>query len=219
VTMLGGEKAIAGASGRGSARSNALRLLDKQGADAVRHLHGSLLDHLKRTERRLWCWESTGELALAGLCHAFYGTDGFASVLLGLDQREVLSAAVGSEVEATVYLYASADRGFLYPQIGSMGRPTVRDRFTHVVHTPSEEELRAFVDLTLANEADVAVSGKATTTVPDWFASLVAQFGPAASPPVAEACRQLVASGRSPSPAPPWSNQWRFSGVWPGKTG
>jgi hypothetical protein len=95
-------------------------------------------------------------------------------------------------VEAAVYLYASADRGFLYPQIGSAAEPRIRDRFTDAVHTPSEEELRAFVDLTLANEADVARFGKATTKVPEWFASLVEQFGPVASRPVAEACRQFV---------------------------
>jgi hypothetical protein len=34
-------------------------------------------------------------LQLAGLCHAFYGTDGFPGALLPLDRRGELAAAVG----------------------------------------------------------------------------------------------------------------------------
>jgi hypothetical protein len=181
-----------GASGPGSPRRNALRLLETQRADAIQHLNGNLLDHVKRTEQQLLRWGTTDELALAGLCHACYGTDGFAPALLRLEERDVLVTAVGSGVESAVYFYASADRGFLYPQIGWVAEPRFRDRFTQAVHTPSEEELRAFVDLTLANEADVALFGRATAKAPDWFAALVEQFAPVASRPVAEACRQLL---------------------------
>jgi hypothetical protein len=203
VTMLGRTEPI-GASGRGSPRRNALQLLEQRRADTIQHLNGTLLDHLKRTEQQLRDWETTEELALAGLCHACYGTDGFAPALLSWEQRDVLSTAVGPEMEAAVYFYASADHGFLYPQIGSVAGPRFRDRFTHAVRTPSEEELRAFVDLTLANEADVALFGKTTTKIPDWFVALVEQFGPVASRPVAEACRQIVHRARiDRSPVPP----------------
>jgi hypothetical protein len=184
-----------------SPRNNALRLLGDKHADAVQHLNGNLLDHLKRTERLLSAWESSEELATAGLCHAFYGTDGFAPALLSLDEREVLSTAAGSDVEATVYLYASCDRGFLYPQIGSGGMIAFRDRFTGDVFSPPNDQLQAFVDLTLANEADVATFGKAPSTgVPEWFRSLVHQFGPLASHPVAEGSEQLVMSDSLPAP-------------------
>jgi len=178
----------------GCARSNALRLLGDCGAETVQHLNGNLLDHLKRTERLLLDWEVSEELALAGLCHAVYGTDGFNARLLSLDDRRRLSVAVGSEVEAAVYFYASCDRAFLYPQIGSVTATRFRDRFTSDVSTPSPHQIRGFVDLTLANEADVAMFGNPSTAAPAWFASLVDQFGPMASGSVAEACVQLVGS-------------------------
>ncbi len=178
----------------GSRRGNALRLLGERCADTIQHLNGNLLDHLKRTERLLLDREASEELALAGLCHAVYGTDGFAPALLGLDERQRLSIAVGSDVEATAYFYASCDRGFIYPQIGSVTAPRFRNRFTNDVTTVSQEQLRDFVDLTLANETDVAMFSDSSTTVPTWYASLVDQFGPVASRPVARACHQLIES-------------------------
>jgi hypothetical protein len=199
--MLGRAEPDSNPSQQGCPRSNALRLLEDKNADAVQHLHGHLLDHLKRTEQLLLAWESSQALATAGLCHAFYGTDGLATALLGLHEREVLSIAVGPDVEATVYFYASCDRGFLYPQIGSGGLITFRDRFTGDVFSPTKDQLQAFVDLTLANEADVATFGSTPSTgVPAWFRSLVHQFGPCARHHVAEGCDQLVASGSPPTP-------------------
>ena len=118
--MPGGESPIACVSKGGCPRDNALRILEERGADSVEHLNGSLLDHLKRTERLLLDWGASEELALAGLCHAVYGTDGFATALLNLDERQRLSVAVGPDVEAVVYFYGSCDRGFFYPQISSV---------------------------------------------------------------------------------------------------
>jgi hypothetical protein len=196
VLMLGREGPTGCVSEGGSPRSNALRLLRTLGADTVRHLNGNLFSHLMRTEQLLLDWEASEELALVGLCHAAYGTDGFVPALLNLDERPRLSIAVGTDVEAAVYFYASRDRGYFYPQIGSVGTTRSRDRFTNHVTTVSEEQLRAFVDLTLANEADVAMFGNSSVTAPPWFASLVDQFGPMASPPVAGACQLLVGSAR-----------------------
>ena len=88
------------------------------------NINGSFLDHSKRTERLLLDWGASEELALAGLCHAVYGTDGFATALLNLDQRQRLSVAAGPDVEAVVYFYGSCDRGLLLPsdQLGQRGK-------------------------------------------------------------------------------------------------
>lgn len=138
-------------------------------------------------------WGCTRTLSTAGLCHACYGTDGFGFALLGLDERDVLTTAVGPAVEAVVHLYASCDRAFLYPQIGA-GHPTVfRNRFTGEVFPLTDGQLQDLVDLTLANEADVAIVGAASPAVPEWFISLVRQFGPHASRSVADACEHLSA--------------------------
>ena len=179
-------------SSSGSHRGNALQLLRDRHADSVQHLSGTLLEHLERTEQLLLAWGSTDALALAGLCHAAYGTDGFASVLLRLDERAILTAAVGSDVEATVYFYASCDRGFLYPQVGAGEWPAFRDRFTGEVFAPSEEQIRAFADLTLANEADVVTQASASTCLPEWFLSLARDFKQLASREVADACELLI---------------------------
>ncbi len=175
-----------------SSRSRALQLLRDRHADAVEHLNGTLLDHLERTEQLLLAWHASDALATAGLCHAVYGTDGFEPSLLTLDERAVLVATVGADVEATVYLYASCDRCFLYPRIGAGERDAFRDRFTGQVLSPSMAQLRAFADLTLANEADVARRDGAANLSPQWFISLVRQFEPLASREVADACARLT---------------------------
>ncbi len=187
-----------GESTQASRRRRAVRVLEERGAGTVPHLRGNLLDHLVRTEQLLERWGASAELCLAGLCHAAYGTDGFEAALFGLDERGVLSTAVGSDVEGIVYFYAACDRAFLYPQIGAVGASTFRDRFTGARSTPSEVQFLTFVDLTLANEADIATSGHTSKDVPTWFASMVDQFGSAASGSVAEACRHLVAPNGSP---------------------
>jgi hypothetical protein len=91
----------------------------------------------------------------AGLCHAFYGTDGFAPALLGLHERDVLIRAVGSDVEAIVYLYASCDRAEVYPRIGRPGSLDFTDRFAGTTRPLDAPDVRAFMEITAANELDV----------------------------------------------------------------
>jgi hypothetical protein len=50
---------------------------------------------------------------------------------------------------------ASADRAFVYPQIGTASTVVVRDRFTSTARALSDTELRHFMELTAANELDV----------------------------------------------------------------
>ena len=84
----------------------ARELLTTCGAATIDHPGGTLLTHLDRVESRLARWGARDELRLAGLCHAFYGTDGFAETLLPLDRREVLREAIGGEAEELVHFYA-----------------------------------------------------------------------------------------------------------------
>lgn len=93
-------------------------------------------------------------MQLAGLCHAAYSTDGFATALLGLDERPLLAQVIGSGAEQLVYLYASCDRGQLYPQLTGPAA-TFTDRFTGTRHVPAAPALRAFTEITAANELDV----------------------------------------------------------------
>nr|WP_315892718.1 S1 RNA-binding domain-containing protein [Streptomyces sp. P9(2023)] len=118
------------------------------------HPGGSLLAHLDRVEARLAAWGARDALRLAGLCHAFYGTDGFAEHLLPLAGRDVLAAAIGEEAEELVYFYASCDRDVSYPELGNENG-LFRDRFTGGTFTPTEQQRRDFAELTAANELDV----------------------------------------------------------------
>ncbi|MFI6941235.1 DUF6817 domain-containing protein [Streptomyces sp. NPDC050418] len=130
----------------------ALRLLREHGATAMDHPGGTLLAHLQRVQRQLADWGARPDLQLAGLCHAFYGTDGFAQALLPLERRAELVAAIGTEAEELVHFYAACDRKVAY---GSTG--TYRDRFTDETRTPTAQERRDFAELTAANELDLAV--------------------------------------------------------------
>ncbi|AUG80154.1 hypothetical protein CFP65_5452 [Kitasatospora sp. MMS16-BH015] len=130
-------------------------LLRARGADKTKHPGGTLLDHLNRVARLLADWGAGPDLQAAGLCHAMYGTDGFDHALMGTDERALLAELIGDRAEALVHLYASCDRSVVYPRLAS-ARPVVfRDRFTGREHTPSPPDLRAFVEITAANELDV----------------------------------------------------------------
>jgi hypothetical protein len=166
-------------------RPAALDFLLSRSAGTVPHRKGTFLEHLLATEARLRAWGSSEELCRAGLLLAAYGTDGFSPHLLPVTDRAVLAAAVGAEVEQTIYLYASCDRAFLYPQLSSPGPVRFRDRFTDVTFVPSPARLRALEDLTLANELDVALGHHPSPRrcePPSWIGPLVDQMLDRASP-------------------------------------
>jgi hypothetical protein len=126
-------------------------LLLAKGAGEIEHPGGMLLDHLHRVRTTLRAWGARPELCLAGLCHAFYGTDGFP---VALGRRAELVNAIGPETERLVYIYAACDRTRTYPTLTAPAG-TFFDRFTHTPITISARERREFAELTVANELDV----------------------------------------------------------------
>ncbi|MFF9645271.1 DUF6817 domain-containing protein [Kitasatospora aureofaciens] len=129
--------------------------LSTRGAHRMPHPGGTLTEHLIRVSRRLREWGAAPVVQVAGLCHAAYGTGGFDQTLMDVTEREVLVELIGEQAEALVYLYASCDRDVVYPRFGG-ARPIVfRDRFTGREHLPSDPDVRAFLDITAANELDV----------------------------------------------------------------
>jgi hypothetical protein len=131
------------------------KFLRSRGAAEMAHPGGTLLEHLLRVSRRLRDWGAPPDVEIAGLCHAFYGTDGFAPTLLDLADRAVLAGLIGVRAEALVYLYASCDRAATYPRLRTGEQPVFRDRFTGTDHEPATEDLRAFLEITAVNELDV----------------------------------------------------------------
>lgn len=82
---------------RSDARTRAEAWLAARGAGLVEHDAGTLLPHLRRTALWLERWQAPEHVQLAGLCHAAYGTDGFATALAA--DRGPLRTAVGVRAE------------------------------------------------------------------------------------------------------------------------
>src|SRR5689334_9087491 len=133
----------------------AAAFLRDRGADRMPHPGGTLYEHVVRVAGLLAEWGADADLQAAGLCHACYGTDGFAPSLLRPDEREILAGLIGDRAEALVYLYGSCDRTAVYPQLGRPGPVPFLDRFTGRTAAPPDREIRAFIELTAANELDV----------------------------------------------------------------
>ncbi|MEW9530051.1 DUF6817 domain-containing protein [Microbispora sp. NPDC049125] len=148
--------------------AHAIRLLRQLGAETVPHPGGTLLDHLIRVRDRLVRWNAVPALQAAGLCHAFYGTDGFPTALVGLGDRDRLVEVSGHEAEKLVYWYGACDRTHVYPQLGAADPIEFRDRFTGRTAPVAAAELAWFAELTAANELDLA----------DHDADFAAAYGP-----------------------------------------
>ncbi|GAA4638439.1 hypothetical protein GCM10023196_096080 [Actinoallomurus vinaceus] len=128
--------------------------LASHGANEIAHPGGTLLAHLERVQALLGAWGARPAVRLAGLCHAYYGTDGFPTGLGDTAQRDVLAAIIGEEAERLVYFYASCDRRFSYSHLAEPAGP-FKDRFTDTVLRPPLELRRDFAELTAANELDI----------------------------------------------------------------
>jgi hypothetical protein len=166
-------------------------LLLSKGADRVEHPGGTLLAHLRRVHALLGEWGARPELRLAGLCHAFYGTDGFGTALGDRQRRDELIQVIGAEAERLVYLYASCDRARFYPHLASPDGPFT-DRFTGTVHRPPPADRCDFAELTVANELDVMAASPALRAEHgDSLAELFTAWRPLLSPSANRAVRGL----------------------------
>lgn len=147
---------------------SAEEFLREHGAETIDHPGGTLLAHLLRVRDLLAAWGADATVQFAGLCHAAYGTDGFAVSLLTTTERATLVRVIGPEAERLVYLYGSCDRGQAYPELHRDVVPW-RDRFTGDITSVTGTDLRAFVEITAANELDVVRHS----------ADIARRFGPA----------------------------------------
>ncbi|MFE9425087.1 DUF6817 domain-containing protein [Kitasatospora sp. NPDC006697] len=136
------------------ADADADALLRSLGAAEIAHPGGTLLAHLHRVAGLLAGWGARPELRSAGLCHACYGTDGFAVPLLPLDRRAELAAVIGQAAEDIVFTYAGCERAATYRAL-TADPPAFHDRFTGRSFRPTPAQQRDFAELTAANELDL----------------------------------------------------------------
>jgi hypothetical protein len=170
----------------GDYRAATLTFLRSQDAESTHHLFGDLLTHLCGVESLVLAWGGSDVLALAALGHATYGTDGFEPHILELDDRVKLADIIGAEAEAFVYFYASCDREFLYPQLEdpdmTLEQLRFRDRFSGVETAVTAEQVTRFVDLTYANECELAAASPGGAAEWTWLAEFCRRTGRWASP-------------------------------------
>tara|TARA_R110002073_G_scaffold308889_3_gene479020 strand:+ start:416 stop:943 length:528 start_codon:yes stop_codon:yes gene_type:complete len=126
------------------------------GAAEIEHLDGPFLDHLVGTKEMLKSWSAPEVLQNAGLYHAAYGTVDFGERFSTLEKRQEIAKIIGEESEALVYLYCSCDRHHFWSQIGIAKTLEFRNRFTNETYQITEQELRDFCELTVANELEIA---------------------------------------------------------------
>ncbi|GAA1975121.1 DUF6817 domain-containing protein [Amycolatopsis minnesotensis] len=173
-----------------NAVEGAAELLARLGAARIEHPGGTLLAHLERVHDRLGRWGAPPVLRIAGLCHAAYGTDGFATALLPVERRGELAEVIGAEAESLVYFYASCDRARSYRDLAAF-----TDRFTGRACTPSSRQQRDFAELTAANELDlVAESPAFAEEYGERIGALLTSFRPLLSEAAWRDCRALTGS-------------------------
>ncbi|HLX26961.1 MAG TPA: hypothetical protein VKV24_00540 [Casimicrobiaceae bacterium] len=128
------------------------------GAGAFAHLDGTLEAHLLGTERLLRRFGNEEPVCLAGLYHAVYGTDGITGWLMppGDEARRSVAALIGDEAESLAYLYGACDREQFHPRIGTPSQRLFPDRFANAQYSISDAQLRAFCEITIANEVELA---------------------------------------------------------------
>ncbi|MEV4258071.1 DUF6817 domain-containing protein, partial [Spirillospora sp. NPDC049652] len=173
---------------------NAIALLESKGAGKIAHPGGTLLAHLRRVRARLDEWGGRSDLLSAGLCHAFYGTDGFAVALGDAARRDELADVIGTAAERLVYVYGCCDRARSYP--GLVGGGEFVDRFTGEPLALSEGDRRDFAELTVANELDVVDAGALNARQARGLYELFGRWRPLLSP---GAVREV--ESRLPGPA------------------
>jgi hypothetical protein len=125
------------------------------------HLNGSLTTHLVAVYDILKLWGADDGLRRAGLYHAAYGTAGFDQAMVSLDRRSEIASLIGVDAEAIVYAYCACDRRVVWPRIGVEKVVQFRDRFTGGNHVIEGRPLRAFCELSCANELELAYSDPA----------------------------------------------------------
>jgi pimeloyl-ACP methyl ester carboxylesterase len=177
--------------------------LRSRGAERLVHPGGTLYEHLCRVSSVLSEWGADEVLQAVGLCHACYGTDGFDHAMVDLSDRQSLVELIGRRAEALVYLYCSCDRAAMYPLLAGAGRVAFRDRFTGRTRVPPERDVRAFVEVTAANELDALAHNAALAA--EHGAGLFALFAGARgrmSDAAWRACVDLLGAQASPAADP-----------------
>lgn len=85
-------------------------LLERAGADKVRHSGRSLYKHLVGTHDLLETWGNSEPVCAAGLFHSIYGTRAFRYRTWPIADRMTIQKLIGPEAERLAFVFCIADR-------------------------------------------------------------------------------------------------------------
>jgi len=112
------------------------------GIEQVAHTQKNYLAHLISVYNLMKSAGCDEELCRAGLFHSIYGTEKFQGFKLGLDQREQLTALIGSRSERLAYWNCLMDRSSLDELLGKETGPYLfRNRETGEAMPLTRQEL------------------------------------------------------------------------------
>ncbi len=177
-------------------KTEALDLLRELGAMETDHPGGNLYDHLVRVMRRLEEWEADPTVCDAGLMHGLYVSDSSAcplDTMIDLSERSRVAEIIGPQAEDRVYLYGAADLEYTYPRLTKTSGQW-RDRFTGDVRTLTTVQISDFMEITVANELDIAGHDRDPFENPDpQLVELVTRARPFLSDAAKRHCAPLLA--------------------------
>lgn len=127
--------------------------LANKGATNIRHIRGSLLDHLTRVEETLKKWDAPEHVQLAGLFHSVFGTDHFKKELLEEADMEQVRLLIGEKAAHLVSLFSGIER-FSFSSKRIPGSYSVFNKDTKTVIPLTKEETSELLHILLANAID-----------------------------------------------------------------
>lgn len=136
-----------------------ISFLTKLGAKKINHARSNFLEHLKGTARLLQDWGNDQALCLAGLFHSIYGTEDFSTSTLGMEKRATVTAMIGEDAEALVYIFAVSHRRSFFANIAKLrsgGDLTVTNATTGEPIQVTKLQLLRLLELEVANLLDQA---------------------------------------------------------------
>ena len=83
--------------------------LGEIGAKDMRHVNGSLYDHLCRVSNMLELWDCEEDIVLAGLCHSVYNTEYFKGNLIDINSNDIRDM-IGEKADDIVREWRVMDR-------------------------------------------------------------------------------------------------------------
>lgn len=158
-------------------------VLGEIGLADVPHTHDDLLAHLGGTYHVLARWGRPEPVAVAGLFHSIYGTEGFPRSSVSLAQRPWVQALIGPEAEGLAYRYCALSYRSLQQSVDE-GRPLLEDRF---LGGPMPVSAAGFEDLLWVKLADAVEQATEQTPQSRFFRRVAELLGPAGEARWAEA--------------------------------